>query len=158
MSLWSIVADRTVQWGKTEEEERLTGRPETRRTLPEWIKVLVSNTALLVVTVVVVLMTLDLILRSVDAGLAAPGESYLVDNNRYRMHLYCHGNTTDAKGHKLPTVLIEGGEVPVEYGLWQFADDAINNGSISRYCFADRPGVAWVCSLAAVRVTSFYDG
>lgn len=24
------------------------------------------------------------------------------------------------------------------------ADNALNNGSFSRYCFADRPGFAWV--------------
>jgi len=50
---------------------------------------------------------------------------------------------TDADGHKLPTVLFEGGERSVEHDMWNFADNAVNNGSISRYCFADRPGIAW---------------
>lgn len=54
------------------------------------------------------------------------------------------GTARTPRGKKLPTVLFEGGETPVEDGLWQFADDAVNNGSISRYCFVDRPGLAWV--------------
>ena len=31
MAAWCVVTDRIVAWGKREEEERLTGRPETRR-------------------------------------------------------------------------------------------------------------------------------
>ncbi|EOO02068.1 putative integral membrane protein [Phaeoacremonium minimum UCRPA7] len=143
MSLWTTAADRTVQWGKTEEEERLTGRPETRRTLIEWTEVLLSNIALLLLTLIGILMTCTLVLRALDAKVSPPGELYWVDGDKYQIHLYCYGNETDAKGTKLPTVLFEGGEDPVENGLWQFADNAIKNGSFSRYCFADRPGMAW---------------
>lgn len=31
----------------------------------------------------------------------------------------------------------------MENGLWQVANEAIEDGSISRYCFVDRPGYAW---------------
>ncbi|ERT02887.1 mitochondrial integral membrane protein [Sporothrix schenckii 1099-18] len=140
MAVWTIVADRTVQWGKREEEERLTGRPESRRTLLEWIEVSVSSIALLVLCVVTGLLLCTLILRSVDAGLAPLGHRYWVDGDKYEIHLYCHG--TKSKEH-LPTVLFEGGEGPVENGLWQFAQNAVQNGSINRYCFADRPGLGW---------------
>lgn len=143
MSLWMLLIDRTVKWGKEEEEERLTGRIETRRSLAEWSEVLISTTALFILSLVILLMTLSLILRSLDAALAPPGEQYWVDGNKYRIHIYCHGNKTDTNGTTQPTVLLEGGEEPVEYGLWQFADNAVKNGSISRYCFADRPGMAW---------------
>ncbi len=51
--------------------------------------------------------------------------------------------TCPSSGRKLPTVLFEGGENAVEHGLWQFAENALANGSIPRYCFADRPGLAW---------------
>lgn len=144
MTIWALAADRTVQWGKTEEEERLTGRAETRRTLLEWTEVLFSSIVLLILAIVVVLLTLTLILRALDANLAPPGTRFWVDGDKYQLHLYCHGNKTDPMGKTVPTVLFEGGEDPVEYGLWQFADSAVKNGSILRYCFADRPGKAWV--------------
>ncbi|KAI0164805.1 mitochondrial integral membrane protein [Xylariaceae sp. FL1272] len=143
MALWTLSTDRLVAWGKFEEEERLTGRAESRRTLVEWIAVLVETISLVVIAVVVFLMTCTLILRALDAGLAPPGKMHWVDGHRYRMHVYCKGNETDSHGSRLPTVLLEGGEGPVEDGLWQFANNAITNGSISRYCFVDRPGFAW---------------
>merc|ERR1712000_749854 len=143
MSLWTLLTDRTVKWGKAEEEQRLTGRAETRRTLTEWLEVLLSTIAYVIMTVAAVLMTLTIILRALDAGLAPPGKTYWVDGGKYKVHVYCHGNKTDADGHKLPTALFEGGERSVEHDMWNFADNAVNNGSISRYCFADRPGIAW---------------
>lgn len=144
VSIWALVSDRTVQWGKTEEEERLTGRAESRRTLLEWTAVMFSAIAFLVLVLVAVLLTCTLTLRALDAKTGPPGEMISVDGDKYQIHLYCYGNETDWDGNKLPTVLFEGGEDPVEQGLWQFADNAIKNGSISRYCFADRPGFGWV--------------
>ncbi|KAK4250448.1 hypothetical protein C7999DRAFT_11800 [Corynascus novoguineensis] len=143
MALWFVIADRTVQWGKAEEEERLTGRPESRRTVTEWLEVTLSTILLIALACVVMLMTLTLTLRAVDGGLAPPGERYWVDNDRYQIHVYCSGNRTDAAGAEITTVLLEGGEDPVERGLWQLAENAVKNGSISRFCFADRPGMAW---------------
>ncbi|ORY60154.1 uncharacterized protein BCR38DRAFT_477004 [Pseudomassariella vexata] len=143
MSIWVLATDRLVLWGKAEEEERLTGRTETRRTIGEWSAVLISTLALVALNIVVILVTLTLILRALDAGLAPPGHMYWVDGDKYMMHVYCRGNSTDLKGNKLPTVLFEGGEGNVENGLWQFADSALKNHSISRYCFVDRPGMAW---------------
>lgn len=143
MSLWTLLVDRTVQWGKAEEEERLTGRAETRRTLIEWLEVLVSTIAYVIMALAALLITLTIILRALDASFAAPGQRHWVDGGKYQIHVYCHGNKTDSEGHKLPTVLFEGGERPVEESLWEFADNAVKNGSISRYCFADRPGFAW---------------
>jgi hypothetical protein len=144
MAFWFVTVDRTVQWGKAEEEQRLTGRPESRRTVVEWVEVMLSNIALTVMALVVILMTFTLTLRAFDSGLAPPGEKYWVDGGRYQIHLYCYGNKTDAAGMRTTTVLFEGGEDPVERGLWQFAENAVKNGSISRFCFADRPGMAWV--------------
>ncbi|KAJ5010791.1 hypothetical protein K4K57_006665 [Colletotrichum sp. SAR 10_99] len=143
MSLWTLLADRTVKWGKAEEEERLTGRVETRRTVWEWTEVLFSTIAYVILSIGIILITATLILRSLDAGYGPPGEQYWVDNDQYRIHVYCEGNGTDAAGNKLPSVLFEGGDLPVEKGLWQLAQGALKNGSISRYCFSDRPGYAW---------------
>lgn len=143
MSLWVLLADRTVQWGKAEEEERLTGRAETRRSIPEWSRVLIETVGLFVLCLAILLMTLALILRSVDAGVAPPGGLYWVDGGKYRMHVHCEGNNTDPKGNVLPTVLLDGGELPVENGLWQLAEGALANGSFPRYCLIDRPGFGW---------------
>ena len=143
MSLWTLFADRTMKWGKEEEEQRLTGRAETRRSLTEWLEVLISTIAYVIMVIAGVLITLTIILRALDAGYGPPGKLYWVDGGKYRVHVYCHGNKTDASGVKLPTVFFEGGERPVEDGFWVFGDNAIKNGSISRYCFADRPGLGW---------------
>ncbi|KAJ4394714.1 hypothetical protein N0V93_003933 [Gnomoniopsis smithogilvyi] len=143
ISVWTLIADRTVKWGKAEEEERLTGRQEERRTLLEWVEVLLSTIFLTVLAVIAFLLTCTLIQRALDARVTPPGVLYWVDGDKYQIHLYCHGNTTDVKGNTLPTVMFEGGEDPVEYGLWRFAENAVANGSFSRYCFADRPGMAW---------------
>ena len=143
MSLWALLTDRLVKWGKQEEEERLTGRAETRRTVGEWSAVLVSTIAYAVMTLAVVLVTMTVVLRALDARLAPPGKMYSVDGGKYRVHVYCSGNKTDSEGRRVPTVLFEGGERPFENGLWSLADEAIESGSISRYCFADRPGIAW---------------
>lgn len=143
MSLWTLLVDRTVQWGKAEEEERLTGRAETRRTLSEWVAVLISTIAYVIMVLAAVLMCMTIIIRALDAGTPPPGKLYWVDGGKYRLHVYCSGNKTTEDGTKVPTVLFEGGERPVEQGLWEFAGNAVNNGSIARYCFTDRPGMAW---------------
>jgi len=49
ISVWTVITDRTVAWGKSEEEERLTGRQETRRTLFEWTSVLLSTIILIII-------------------------------------------------------------------------------------------------------------
>lgn len=143
MAVWTVGTDRVVSWGKKEEEERLTGREETRRTLREWCSVLTSTIVLIVHAVVVVLLTATLILRSRDASLGPPGERYFVDGDKYRLHLFCTGKDTVSEGNKVPTVLFEAGETPFESGLLSFADNALANGTISRYCYSDRPGFGW---------------
>jgi len=143
MSMWTVFTDRTVQWGKREEEERLTGRQETRRTLREWCSVLTSTVVLIFMALVGVLLTATLILRARDASLPAPGDKYYVDGDKYQIHVFCEGNPTDSKGKKLPTVLFEAGDGPFEGGMIQIATNALKNGSINRYCYADRPGIGW---------------
>ncbi|KAG9238357.1 hypothetical protein BJ875DRAFT_451376 [Amylocarpus encephaloides] len=143
MSLWAISTDRLVAWGKHEEEERLTGRQETRRTLREWCSVLTATVILVVMVVVAVLLSATLILRARDATLTAPGERYYVDGDKYQIHLFCEGNVTDSNGKKTATVLFEAGEGPFTGGMNQVAMSALSNGSISRYCYADRPGLGW---------------
>lgn len=144
IAAFCVFTDRIVAWGKREEEERLTGRPETRRTLKEWLAVLSSTIILVVFILITVLMTATLILRSLDAGLPLDGDRYAVDSGKYEVHFACYGNaTTDKKGRRTPTVLLEAAEDPVEYNLEHWAYSAVKNGTIDRYCYWDRPGYAW---------------
>ncbi|KAL6715891.1 hypothetical protein ACLMJK_006852 [Lecanora helva] len=144
MALYNVLTDRVVAWGKREEEERLTGRRESRRTLREWCAVLTATVIMVIMIVVVILLTATLILRSRDAGLAPPGERYYVDQDKYQLHLACLGNVTyDAQGKRNPTILLEGGDDPVEASFEDWVYDAYQNGTINRFCFYDRPGLAW---------------
>lgn len=143
MAIWTVITDRVVAWGKREEEERLTGRAETRRTLGEWISVLIGSLVLIVLIAVLVLMTGVLILRARDSALSPPGERYYVNNDRYEVHLFCEGESSELAGEATPTVLFEAGERPIELGLGPFAANALKNGTIDRYCYWDRPGFAF---------------
>lgn len=144
IAVWAIGTDRVVASAKKEEEERLTGRAETRRTVKEWLAVLVATIILAVFIVIVVLMTGTLIIRARDASLAFSGEKYQVDGGKYDVHLACVGNVTHGKdGKQNPTVLLESGETPSEYEFEPWLYSAYQNNTISRYCYWDRPGYAW---------------
>ena len=144
ISLFNVAADRVVTWGKKEEEERLTGRRETRRTLREWCAVLTSTVIMVVLIIVTVLLTATLILRSSDASLKPSGERYFVDSDKYEVHLACVGEiTVNPAGERNPTVMLEAGENPVEDSFEDWVYDARQNGTIDRYCYWDRPGFGW---------------
>lgn len=144
IALYNVLTDRVVAWGKKEEEERLTGRTETRRTLRQWCAVLTEALILIVMVVVVVLLTATLILRSRDASLGPPGKRYYVDGDKYELHLGCVGEVTyNAEGKRNPTVLVEAGEDPLEDTFDDWIYDSYRNGTIDRYCYYDRPGFAW---------------
>ncbi|CAA9957512.1 DUF2417 multi-domain protein [Pyrenophora teres f. maculata] len=143
MAVWCILTDRVVAYGKQEEEERLTGRAETRRTLKEWVAVLLATILTVIFIVIVVLMTATLGMRARDATLKMYGDRILVDGDKYAVHLACVGNVSETHGSKDPTVLLEAGETPLEYDFEHWAYAAYKNGTISRYCYWDRPGYAF---------------
>ena len=143
MAVWAVATDRIVEWGKHEEEERLTGRPEMRRTLKEWVAILTGSTILVVYLAIVILLTATLILRSSDVGLEPDGERYYVDGGKYAVHYSCVGNATTAHGKQNPTILLESGEEPSELDFEKWAFGAFQNGTMDRYCYWDRPGYAW---------------
>lgn len=143
MATWFHITDRVVEWGKHEEEERLTGRSENRRTLKEWLSVLIVSSILIVYMIIVIFMTATLIIRSYDTSLEMIGERYYVDGDKYEVHLACLGNITDSDGKRTPTILLEAGEEPVEYDFEYWAYRAFTNGTINRYCLWDRPGYGW---------------
>jgi pimeloyl-ACP methyl ester carboxylesterase len=144
IGFYNVITNRTVRWGKAEEEERLTGRSETRRTAREWCAVITATVLLVIFSLVALLLTATVSLRAADAGLEPPGTRYLVDGDKYQVHLACVGNQTFYKnGDRKPTVLLEGGYMPVEDSFEDWVYDAFNNGTIDRYCYWDRPGLGW---------------
>lgn len=143
MAIWCILTDRVVAYGKREEEERLTGRAETRRTLKEWIAVTIATILTVVFIVIVLLMTGTLGIRARDATLQMYGDRILVDGDKYAVHLACVGNVTHTGKVRDPTVLLEAGEEPSEYDFEHWIYSSYKNGTISRYCYWDRPGYAF---------------
>ncbi|OAX81959.1 hypothetical protein ACJ72_03688 [Emergomyces africanus] len=142
--LYLLAQTRFVAWGKREEEERLTGREETRRPLREWLAVLIETIVTTITALVAILLMATLILRAKDASLPAPGKKYYVDNDKYQVHLDCVGLTpSSTAGNRSATVLLEGGEMPVEDSFRSWVHEAYRNGSIDRYCYWDRPGMGW---------------
>jgi pimeloyl-ACP methyl ester carboxylesterase len=146
ITAYCVITDRVVAWGKREEEERLTGRPESRRTLREWLSVLAATTILVIYIIITILMTATLILRARDASLEMDGERYFVDGGKYEVHLACVGelSTDKNKNHTVePTILLEAAEEPLEFDFEHWAYSAYQNGTIARYCYWDRPGYGW---------------
>lgn len=142
VSIYQVIQIRSVAWGKREEEERLTGREETRRSLREWMAVLAEMILMAVMGVAVLLMTATLVLRARDASLPPPGRRYFVNGDTYQVHLACVGNRTSETADA-STILLEGGTGPVEHTLQPFLDDIHRGGVIPRYCYWDRPGLGW---------------
>ncbi|KAI5866859.1 hypothetical protein GGS23DRAFT_292496 [Durotheca rogersii] len=142
MTAWTVHTNHLVEWGKFKEEERLTGRADTHGTVQERVDSLKYASQMVLPTLACLLISCNLVLRALDSRPAPPGQMFWVDGDRYELHVYCHGSRADPEGAILPAVLLEG-EGPVEDGLQQLAAGAVNNGSISRYCFVDRPGFAW---------------
>jgi pimeloyl-ACP methyl ester carboxylesterase len=144
IGLYNVLTNRTVRWGKKEEEERLTGREETRRSLREWCAVVSATIIMSIMLIIVILLTATLILRARDASLPPPGKRIYVEGRKYQIHVACFGNQTyDDKGNRRPTVLLEGGTNPVKGSFEDWVYDAMQNGTIDRYCYHDRPGLAW---------------
>lgn len=148
MALYLLAQTRSVAYGKREEEERLTGREETRRSIGEWLAVLLQTVLMTITVLVAILLMATLIIRARDAGVPAPGQKYYVDNGKYQVHLRCVGS--DKKGASpidnstaKATVLLEGGEYPVEESFNGWVHEAYQHGTIERYCYWDRPGIAW---------------
>ncbi|PGH23283.1 hypothetical protein AJ80_02699 [Polytolypa hystricis UAMH7299] len=145
IAAYLLFQTRCVGWGKREEEQRLTGREETRRSLREWLAVLLETVIMTITVLIPILLMSTLILRARDASLAAPGSKYYVDNRKYEVHLNCIGEIrkNSSSSDQPPTVLLEGGEMPVEHSFQGWVHDAYRNGTIDRYCYWDRPGMAW---------------
>jgi pimeloyl-ACP methyl ester carboxylesterase len=138
ISIWAIITDSVVEHGKAEEEERLTGRAETRKSLREWCSIFFGSGLFAVFLVASVLMMCNLSILARDATLEAPGQRIWIDNGGYNLHLYCSptiGNPLPRANGSMPTVLIETGSAPALGRMESWVKQ-----TQYRYCYYDRPG------------------
>ncbi|KAL7276829.1 hypothetical protein RUND412_000170 [Rhizina undulata] len=143
VAAWVVLCNKVVEYGKAVEEERLTGRIETKRTLAEWFSVFSTTILLSVFIAITLLYTGSLILRAHDSTLSLPGKRIPVDAGRYYVHLYCAGNKTTHSGKPAVTVFLDAGEEPVKGSLEEPVRELLHQGKIDRYCYWDRPGFGW---------------
>lgn len=136
-AVWIVVTDKVVEWAKHEEEERILGYIQTRRTLNEWFQTFTSLCLLVLLLLSCFLLSLTLILRAHDATLPPPGDKVWIAQHTYQVHVRCYGDAND-----LPTVLVEGGENPVQVGM-AWIDSMQAKGEVGRVCYWDRPGFGW---------------
>ncbi|CEP20336.1 unnamed protein product [Cyberlindnera jadinii] len=146
--LWALITvgstslcEYLVELGKAEEEIRLTGRVEIRRTLGEWLVVFVRNTLKTIFLVYVTLISLNVLLHSFDVLRVKPwGERVWVEDDQFTLHVACYGdvtNTTSAASQ--PIVLLESGHDSVEeFSEW--VEELHQLNKVERYCIYDRPG------------------
>ncbi len=147
----SIIGDRIVEKAKYYEEERLTGRIETRRTCLEWVEVSSRLFLRIILLLVLFLFTFATFLRWYDSRIDPPGVLVPVQQGTFNIHLACYNETSV---HNLGgidtnapysgpdsnyTVLIESGSTSSEeFGSW--IEDLYHQNKISKYCIWDRPG------------------
>lgn len=139
---WVFFCGRMVESGRTMEEERIRGVPETRRTLGEWGGVFISSILVVMMLAVTILLTSNLSLKAKDATLPYPGKRIAVDNYKYKLHVYCSDWRNDTKPNS-PTILLEGGEFAVQNGLESIVMEAYQDGLVPRYCYSDRAGLGF---------------
>ncbi|KAI5811853.1 hypothetical protein BZA77DRAFT_376954 [Pyronema omphalodes] len=141
-SIWAIITDSIVEHGKAEEEERLTGRAETRKSLKEWCSIFFGSGLFAVFLVASVLMMSNLAIEVRDYTLKQPGDMVMIGsgNSGYRLHLYCSPSQADDiayadRNKTTTTVLIETGSAPALTRMESWIKQ-----TPYRYCYYDRPG------------------
>lgn len=138
--LLTSLTEYLVEEGKINEEIRLTGRIDTRRTLKEWVVVLFRNCFKMVLLVYTVLISLNLLLFTIDTIRVKPwGELVKVEDNSFGLHLFCEGDVSMNSTSSQPILLLESGhDSNEEFSSW--VQELYHLNKIDRYCIYDRPG------------------
>jgi len=136
--LLSSVSDTVVDHATSEEQERLLGHTSKRRSLLEWLGVILSNVARVTVFVLIAILSMNLIFDAADShltvGTLVPVGGLPDSSNDAStfIHLACSPAGTHG-----PVVLIEAGETSGEdmHNWVQRAE------GIKAVCYWDRPGL-----------------
>ncbi|KAK9383065.1 uncharacterized protein V2V93DRAFT_364168 [Kockiozyma suomiensis] len=150
---WVLACNYAVERSRISLEEIISGRrngtgSRAQRSCRMWISVLWGFVVLSLILAVVILVTLSLAVDSYDSRISPPGEYVEVEDNLYRIHIYCNRpqqNVNDTIPE--PTILLEPGSTSAEIFAREWAEREVNDdgSTISgmRYCYWDRPGIAF---------------
>lgn len=158
LGLTLVMTPYTVKWGQDYEEERLTGRVETRRTLGEWFKVSISLILLLALVVVpALLFFFGFLLEIYDTARLFHGEGAATKglfvpiryegHSKYSVYIECtpeNHYVEDggiSKSVERPIVLIEADDrvsAQVFYKGW--LEELYEANKVSQVCLWNRPG------------------
>lgn len=143
--VWTLVtvvinclADYWLERGKIYQEIRYTGRPELRKTVTEMAVIAVKFVVKVVMLVLVWNLSLRIWLDAFDTHEAPLGDMVPVNNNQFRVHLWCNGDVHENSTQ--PTYLIEGGQLTSSEDFQEWLEEMFHSNKVQRYCVWDRPG------------------
>lgn len=152
----NLASNRFVLHAKHQEEVRLTGRIETRKTFIEHLLIGTEFALKFLLVLYVVAISLNIFLRSIDAWVDRPwGKLVPAGDDQYSIHLYCQGDVykkeedgaiensqqfaNASSSEEQPTIIIDSGnESSEEFVSW--VQELYQLNKIHKYCLYDRPG------------------
>ncbi|KAJ8097632.1 hypothetical protein POJ06DRAFT_261947 [Lipomyces tetrasporus] len=145
---WVLACNLAVERSRRGLEERLIGHrlssSRAQRSCRQWCSVMWELVVFIVLLVLVVLITLTLAVDTYDSRVSPPGQYVNVQDGFYRVHVFCN-RPQDKRGD--PTIFIEPGstssEVLAHEWLKREIDDDASPIYNYRYCYWDRPGMAF---------------
>ncbi|KAK7206806.1 hypothetical protein BZA70DRAFT_275112 [Myxozyma melibiosi] len=150
---WVLLCNLAVERTRVSLEEIISGRrhgtgSRAQRSCKMWVSLLWALVVFSLILAMVVLITLSLAVDSYDSRISPPGEYVEVEDNLYRIHIYCNRpqrNVNETTPE--PTILLEAGSTSAEVFAREWAEREVNDGgstiSDMRYCYWDRPGIAF---------------
>ncbi|KAK9468213.1 hypothetical protein V1512DRAFT_204014 [Lipomyces arxii] len=145
---WVTVCNHFVERSRRGLEERILGHRITqsrvRRSCRQWCSVMWSLVVFIVLLVLVFLIMLSIAVDSYDSRIAPPGQYVEVEDNLYRVHVYCN---RPKQNETEPTIILEAGSTSAEVLAMEWLDQEVEDQGSAiynyRYCYWDRPGMAF---------------
>lgn len=136
----NLVSNSYVLAAKKNEEVRLTGREETRKTLAEHVSIGTEFALKMALILYLFAISLNVSLKCIDSAVAKPwGKMVAPEDEPYRIHLFCEGDVSANSTSDQPIVLVESGHGSSEdFASWIQELHILNR--VDRYCLYDRPG------------------
>lgn len=147
----NLVSNRFVSFMKAEEETRLTGRVEDRKTFMEYMKISTEVAMKMLLLFYVIFCSMNILLKSIDYAFVKPWGKIInvdiIDNNVFGVHLYCQGvnqydqSTVNNENEvsKQPILLLEASHGSSE-DFVKWVEELHFLNKVDRFCIYDRPG------------------
>lgn len=143
---YDSIANHFVEKARNYQEIRYTGRIETRRSVSELFIISTKTILRFVLLVLIWNISLTTWISAFDTHEKPWGDLVSVNDDKFKVHLSCHGpvrdNSTITKV-KQPIVLIEGGQLTSSEEFQEWVEELYHLDKIERYCIWDRPGYGW---------------